>query len=97
TVHLRQFIQTNFSNITLLTGSETEFRQTTGQRLLTAFETGSYGATGTGFQTFMTTTAGFSETATDTTTYATRGMTRTRFRSKFVQTHLSSPQPVPGN
>ena len=47
---------------------ETEFRQTTVQRHLTTFETTTYATTRTRVLTFVTTTAGFTEARTDTTT-----------------------------
>src|SRR5680860_594728 len=94
---LRQFIQANFCNITLLARRKAKLRQTASQRLLTTLKTRSNTATRTGFQTFVTTATGFTETASDTTSDASSGGTGTGFRTKFVQTHLSSPQPEPGN
>ena len=68
--YFSQVRQTNFGCNRCFTRSEAEFRQTTVQRHLTTLETATYATARTRFLTFVTTTTGFTEARTDTTTQA---------------------------
>ncbi len=65
--HFSQLGQTHFCAIHGFQGNETEFRQATMQRLLTAFKAWSNGATGAGGLTFVATATSLAQTTTDTT------------------------------
>src|SRR5690606_26431057 len=84
---LGQLGSTHFCAIHSLQGHEAELRQTTVQRLLTAFEARSNGATGAGGLTFVTTATSLTQTATDATARTVLFATGTRRGTQIVQFH----------
>ena len=85
--HLGQLGQTHFGAIHGFQGNEAELRQTTVQRLLTAFEARSDRTTRTGSLTFVATAAGLTQTATDTTTWTMLLATGTRRWTQIIEFH----------
>ncbi|SPO64773.1 protein of unknown function [Pseudomonas sp. JV241A] len=85
--HFGQLGQTHFCAVHGFQGNEAEFRQTTVQRLLTAFKAWSNGATGTGGLTFVAAATSLTQTATDTTARTMLLATGTRRWTQIIEFH----------